>query len=133
MYLYIKVVNEIVVIWNFRNRYLFFLYSICFYINVKIIVELLKFLRLNFCRLLKIYKFLLMEFFVFFYIFKKSMILKFWNINLWRIFFLCMRGIKKFYVNLVIIKFMDLIVFVIDCFKDVFKKRRRDNFLSIMR
>lgn len=44
-----------------------------------------------------------------------------------------MRGIKIFYVNLVIIKFMDLIVFVIDCFKDVFKKKRRDNFLSIMR
>lgn len=36
-----------------------------------------------------------------------------------------MRGIKIFYVNLVIIKFMDLIVFVIDCFKDVFKKKKK--------
>lgn len=125
--------NEIAATWNHRNRYPLLLYSICFYINVKITAESLKFLRSNFRRLLKIYKFLLTEFSVFSYTFKKSMTLKPWIINLWRIFFLCMRGTKKFYVNLVTTKSMDSTVSVIDCFKDVFKKKRRDNSLSIMR
>lgn len=53
------------------------------------------------------------------------MTLKPWNINLWRIFFLCMRGTTKIYVNLVTTKSMDSTVSVIDCFKDVFKKKKK--------
>lgn len=125
--------NEIAATWNHRNRYPLLLYSICFYINVKITAESLIFLRSNFRRLLKNLQVPVDGIFCILLYIQKSMTLKPWIINLWRIFFLCMRGTKKFYVNLVTTKSMDSTVSVIDCFKDVFKKKRRDNSLSIMR